>query len=130
VKNRRLYAILLLAALALLQIRVAVAACAMTAQTEAGSLSACCDGHESTANAAQPVGDARSGCAMQNCAQPNNATKADERALLGPHLPEFAHAPGLAAFSALPSDGRLHLSVAPAHTAHTALIYVLQRLLI
>ncbi len=127
-KNKRFYAIVLLAALAFLQVHVAFAACVMAALSAAGSLAACCDGHEPTAKASQPVESAAPPCAIEDCIQ-SDAVQVDQRALLNTQLPDFDPAPAPAGFSG-PFEAPLRVSMTPAHPAHTSLIYVLQRLLI
>ena len=130
-KNRRLYAIILLAALALLQVRVAFAACDVASQKALDSIGAApCGAHHGTENAMPSVDDRAVSCALPDCVAMVAPQESDYSTLLGSGFSGFAHAPPPAAYSAYSSDACLHTSVTPAHGVHTRLIYVLQRLLI
>ena len=130
-KDRRLYAIILLAALALLQVRVAFAACDVAPQKALHSIGAApCGEHQGTENAMPSVDDIAVSCALSDCVAMVAPQESDYSTLLGSGFSALAHAPPPAACSAYSSDASLHASVTPAHGVHTRLIYVLQRLLI
>lgn len=129
VKNRRLSAVLLLAAFALLQVRVAFAACEMAPQNSVESVAACCVDHDSTMGM-QPVDQMAPACVGVTCAGQMSMPQADLSALRNPQTPSFAHSPRSAAVVELTFDAPLRVSVSQAHPAHTSLIYVLQRLII
>jgi hypothetical protein len=77
VKNKRLYAILLLAALALLQVRVAFAGCITGAQATASeSMATGCDEQPSVSKPSQPADIATSQCAPL-CVQPYPPQESD-----------------------------------------------------
>lgn len=128
-KNRRLCALLLLATFALLQVRVAFAACEMAPQNSVDSVAACCIEHDSTMNM-QPVDQMGLTCVGVTCAGQVSTPQAELRALLNPEIPSFAPAPPSAVVVELTPDASFRVSATQAHRAHTSLIYVLQRLLI
>lgn len=131
VKNRRPYTIFLLAALALMQVRVAFAACDMGQPSEIAPLATYC-GHSATAiDAVQQAGEMSPGCEPVRCVE---AFAAQDReyvvlpngqpappALPPREQPYSASAPG--------TPLQLHLSASPRHV-HPSLIYVFGRLLI
>ena len=127
VKNKRFCAIFLLAVLALLQVRVALAACTI-AQPASGPTSVCCDMQGATAKQMAPMHDAA--CAIENCFESATAQAADHRALASSQGPQLPGAVALTAPSAPVPATSFRISLAAAHPPHTPLIYVLQRLLI
>lgn len=130
-KNQRLYAFLLLLALALLQVRVAFAACLngerMTGQAAAG----CCLEHALPDGLSPTMDEGGVVCAPQ-CVKPSNsANDPDSRMLVGAELALPSPVPLLRSQLYPPSDAALRLRAAEAvRPPHTSLIYVLQRLLI
>jgi hypothetical protein len=131
-KNRRLSALVLLAAFALLQVRVAFAACEMerVPQQAVDAVAACCLEHGSTMDV-QPADQMGPGCVSATCAEKLDAPQADPRALLNVQVPSLAQAPPASAGVWLTSDGFLPFpGAAQGHPPHIPLIYVLQRLLI
>lgn len=134
-KNKRLYAIILLAALTLLQMRVTFAACDTGAQQPVDSSAAApcvaapCD-HAAIDIAMPAAGDVALVCPPSACVEQYAAQAANHSTLLDPGFSALAQAPPSGPFSSYVSDAHLHASVTPGHPAHTRLIYVLQRLLI
>ena len=131
-KNKRLYAIVLLVALALLQVRVAFAACEFGQQNAVESIGAApCGEPQATGCAMSAMDDmAALSCAPSACLDQYAAQEPDHSTPLSPGFSALAHAPRAASFTAYRNDAPLRAAVTPAHAAHTRLIYVLQRLLI
>ena len=129
-KNKRLYTIILLAALALLQVRVAFAACEMGPERAASSSTAAPCDHQAIDIQAPGVQGVALVCAPSVCIEEYAAQGPAHSTLLNAGFFPFAQAPPPAPYDAFDMGVSLHAFVTPAHAAHTPLIYVLQRLLI
>ena len=128
-KNRRFYAIILLAALALLQVRLAFGACEMGASSRVAA-AACCDEAEADGGMGVRVDVTGITCPAAACADQVVAPQADASVLLSAQIPSFAPAPPPFPHYRPSSDALLRIAAADGHPPHTPLIYVLQRLLI
>ena len=126
-KNRRFFAIILLSVLALLQVRVAFAACEMPAS--AHEPAGCCTSPALSADNDRAMHEIGAPCPTEQCIEAYGAPRADDRAPLGAHAFVIADRTP-APFSARAVPPALRVSAAPAHAPHTSLVYVLQRLLI
>lgn len=130
-KNRRLCAIVLLAALALLQVRVAFAACLTGERITGQAAAGCCLEHALPDGASQMMDETGTVCAPHCVTSSTAANDPDVRMLVGS---EFAlpSSPPLRRAKLYPSsDASLRLAAAEAlRPPHTSLIYVFQRLLI
>jgi hypothetical protein len=130
-KNRRLCAIVLLAALTLLQVRVAFAACLNEERITGQPAVGCCLEHALAEGPAQMMDEAGVACAPQCVKSSTSANDSDVRMLTGSKLALPPPAPLFRSKLYPPSDPSLQLAAADAvHPPHTSLIYVLQRLLI
>jgi hypothetical protein len=120
-KNRRLNAILLLAALAVLQVRIAFAGCTDGAQAGVEATALCCVEHTSQAPAGVTC--------IDHCVKPHALQQADTNLLAASEQAPTAH-PLLFWTSLTPLSVPPQFALAEAHPAHVPLVYVLQRLLI
>ena len=130
-KNARLYAIVLLAALALLQARVAFAGCADAERAAIQGAAGCCLEHAIPDGVSHEGDEAGITCAP-HCAEPSNtASNPEIRFLVGFELAVPSSPPLLRSTLYPPSTGSQRLSASgAAHPPHTRLVYALQRLLI
>lgn len=130
-KNRRLYAMFLLVALALLQARAAFAGCLDPERATSQAASGCCFEH-ALPEGTLPALDQTGMVCAQHCLQSSNSADAtDVRLLVGsePILP-FSSPPLRSAFYP-PLSASLGLAGSEiARPSPTDLLYILQRLLI
>lgn len=131
-KNRRLYAIVLFAALALVQARVAFAGCFGPEPATSPAAAACC--LESTlSDGAQPVlEEMQMVCTQHHCFDPSSiANDVGISMLVGSEVATPSSPPLLRSSLYPPLAASLRLTRSEsAHPPHTRLVYVLQRLLI
>jgi hypothetical protein len=129
-RNKRLQAIILLAVLALLQVRVAFAACDFGPRGAMDSAAAVsCGDHEAPGHSVPVADEVAISCTPSMCLK-MYAAQGDDAPLLGSASLSFAHTPPPLSVTAHSDAVRVRASTTPAHPAHTRLIYVLQRLLI
>jgi hypothetical protein len=130
-KNRRLYAIVLLAALALLQARAAFAGCLDPERTVTQAAAGCCLEHALPERALPQLDEAGMVCVSHCLQSSNSANEPDIHVLVASELAVPSSPPLLRSAHYPPSSASLRLFVSAAsHPAHTPLVYVLQRLLI
>ena len=131
IKNRRLCAIVLLAALALLQVRVAFAACLNGERMPAQPAAECCLEHALPDGASQMIDEAGMECVPHCVKSAITSNDPDVRMLAASEFALASSAALLRSKFYAASDASLQLAGAEAaHPPHTRLIYVLQRLLI
>ena len=128
-KNKRVYAIVLLIALAMLQVRVAFAGCLAGPQVASASGAACCDEGDMPQDMSNAP-DAQALMCAEHCLKPYAAKDADSPVAGGLQVSGPAGPLGVEPKVYLPLDVRAQFAVSDAHPPHTRLIYVLQRLLI
>jgi hypothetical protein len=129
--NRRLYAIVLLAALALLQARLAFAGCFMPESATAPAMAGCCLDHMSPDSDPHAVDEPAMACAQHCLESSRTAGDPDVSLLVGSELAVPSSPPLLRSALYPPSSSSLRLAGNDtAHPPHTRLVYVLQRLLI
>ena len=127
-KNRRLYAIVLLVALALLQVRLAFAACDMGSAMEHPPVGGCCGG-ETDITIGQPS-EMSSACEPVRCVEAYAAQHTEAAVFANEQSPSFVPLAAPLPYSAPAANIPLSLAAAsPPHT-HPSLIYVFGRLLI
>jgi hypothetical protein len=130
-KNRRLYAIVLLAALALLQARVAFAGCLDAERATTQAAAGCCFEHALPDGASHGLDEPGIICALHCVKSSTTANVSDIPALVGSELAVPSSPPMLRSALYPPSDASMRLAAGDAaHPTPTRLIYVLQRLLI
>lgn len=130
-KNRRLYAILLLAALALLQARVAFAGCFSPERAMTQAATGCCTEHGLPDGASHGLDEPGMTCASHCVKSSDTTNDPDTLTLAGAELVVSPPPPLLRSALYPPSAASLRLAHnEAAHPPHTSLIYVLQRLLI
>jgi hypothetical protein len=127
VKNKRLYAMVLLAAVALLQVRVAFAGCITGAHATASeSIAAGCD-EQPVSKASQPADTATAPCAP-HCVQPYTASESD---IAVAKTSPTAFTPLILFLAWVDPPAQVQLgSISTTPLPNTRLIYVFQRLLI
>jgi hypothetical protein len=124
--SRRLYAVVLLVAVAIFQARVALAACVnVDAPSHAGAVCCAVDPAQSALEAATE----RPLLCGTHCLKSRGVSDADPNELLAAKLTVPAARPA-AGLTLRVDRSYLPLSLSAAHPPHTRLIYVLQRLLI
>lgn len=130
-RNRRLYAIVLLAALALLQARLAFAGCMDAERANMQAAAGCCIEHAIPDGTSQGMDEAGAVCVPHCLETSNNASDPEIRLAIGSELAAPSAPPLLRSPLYPSSSAALRLAgSAAAHPPHTSLVYVLQRLLI